>query len=135
MAPDHIEGGLVLVAMVAAGILFKLWARRKQARDPEFAARVEQARAQARVEQVRAHMQRPGAIYGPQFAANRIVWVLGALGVVVANSVIEKHAVAWHLSDQQKLQCLIAVIALLVVAGFFADRALQRWLRSRKLLG
>lgn len=126
MAPDRIEGGLVLVGMVVAGILFKLWARRKQARDPEFAARVEQARAQ---------MQRPGAIYGRQFSANRIVWVLGALGVVVANSVIEKHAAAWHLSDQQKLQCLIAVIALLVVAGFFADRALQRWLQSRKLLG
>jgi len=116
---------LELIALVAAVILFKLWARNKEARDPEFAARVERARVR---------MQGSQTPWGLSYLLNRAFWVVGAIGVVAVNAAVEKYAPMLHWSDQQKMTVFLAAAVLVVVLAVIADRVLMRWLRARAFI-
>ena len=125
MTADKVQAIIALVALVGAVVLFKLWANDKEARDPEFATKVERARA---------HMQKQGAVWGPRFLLNRAVWVVGAIGALAVNSAIEKYAPVLHWSDQQKMMVFLAAIAVLIILGIVIDGRLSRWMRARGLI-
>src|ERR1700760_3327045 len=54
--------------------------------------------------------------------SNRIIWVVGAIGVLAINEIIEKIAPSWHLSNGQKMALMWGGIVLIIVLGVAISR-------------